>query len=735
MTQEEIQRIRTEVERLIDRRRLRDAISRIKETAHRVMAWEVEDKVKLTEQNYALMLKYLTQGAADPDRKDVYDSLVAEIYALLDALVCYVESVDKPTLYYSTIRCDKLSGSHNHLTEKANEYRSLCDQLSLFAQVSASANPQTAERQRLERLQSECFRYIWARPSLTSEDKHIIESLISDAQLPESFRQQTVSAVTLGLMQRYDRRRLQLLMGAYLDSPSLKVSSAALVGMLLGLWMYRNRPLTRPVADMLMAVKDKPSWSSDLRIAFLEMIRARDTERINRKMQDEVIPRMQKIRPDMMSKINDGSLNDDPAAMQENPEWQELLDKSGITDQLKELTEIQMEGGDVMMSTFAHLKQFPFFTEIANWFLPFEASHSQVADTLKSLDVLGDMMENAQFLCDSDKYSFIFAINGVPAAQRNMMVSQMQAQRDTIYEAMSAALDKGTSADMRRLAVNAYMQNIYRFYKLFNRRSEFFDPFDTGVNLIATPALSDDFSDTEMLQVVAEFYFKLQYLDDALNVFERLEMLTPGDAPRYQKMGYCHERLGHTETAIEYYRKAELLDSRSAWTVRRMAACLRANGQHAEAIEYYRRLSEMKPDDLKCAMLYGQALAENGDLTEAIGQFYKVEFLDEKSTRVWRPLAWTLFITGDYENAQKYYRKIILDNPTPNDYLNMGHVALATGNMREAVNNYTLSIEAKHGDTEWFLQALNADIPSLKKAGADASLIPLIADAALYEAK
>ena len=34
-------------------------------------------------------------------------------------------------------------------------------------------------------------------------------------------------------------------------------------------------------------------------------------------------------------------------ALEENPEWQEMLDKSGITDKLKELTDLQMEGADV----------------------------------------------------------------------------------------------------------------------------------------------------------------------------------------------------------------------------------------------------------------------------------------------------------------------------------------------------------------------------------------------------
>ena len=49
-----------------------------------------------------------------------------------------------------------------------------------------------------------------------------------------------------------------------------------------------------------------------------------------------------------------------------------MMERSGLAEKLKEMSEIQEEGGDVMMGTFEHLKTFPFFSEPANWFLPFD---------------------------------------------------------------------------------------------------------------------------------------------------------------------------------------------------------------------------------------------------------------------------------------------------------------------------------------------------------------------------
>ena len=55
-----------------------------------------------------------------------------------------------------------------------------------------------------------------------------------------------------------------------------------------------------------------------------------------------------------------------------NPEWENWIDKSGITDKLREMGELQMEGADVYMSTFSQLKQFPFFRQMSHWFYPFD---------------------------------------------------------------------------------------------------------------------------------------------------------------------------------------------------------------------------------------------------------------------------------------------------------------------------------------------------------------------------
>ena len=728
-------KFKEKVERYISSGRLHDAINAIKDLGHRSMAWEVTDQLARTEEAYAFMLKYVAEGIDDPDRSSVYEGIVTDIYAALDALIFFKEKSVNSSQYFSTCRTFEKT-VRQPIAEQIRQWVAAADKRSIFSILSESEDkdkkPEEENRRDMERMQAAIFTTVWTTPLLRAADAEAIGEALADLSIAPEFKIHLISAVTLGLLERFDARRLQLLMDAYMNLADINVTSAALIGLLLGLWRYSSRPLPRKLANRLAAVKEVPSWASDLKIAFLEMIRARDTERINRKIRDEVIPDMMKLKPDIMGKINESDLgNLDMASMEENPEWQELLDKSGITDKLKELTEMQMDGGDVMMGTFSHLKSFPFFYDIANWFLPFSASNSYVSAAASKLGVMSDMIENASFLCDSDKYSFMFALGMVPEDQRKLMTSQFQAQSDNIYEAMSEAAGM-TSPEARKKAVNRYMQNIYRFFKLYRRKDDFFDPFNEGINLSAVPSLADDFTDVSLLEVVAEFYFKLGYMREAYDVFQRIDQFEDvGTAQRYQKMGYCCEKMGRYQDAIEFYHKAELLDQQAAWTLRRLAACYRAVGNTQQSIRYYQQLTAINPDDLGIALLLGYVLLESGDYQEALMQFYKVEFLDEASTKSWRPLAWTLFLNRDFATSKKYYDKILGEAPNANDYLNMGHVALASGDMKAAVNSYLISVEKRGGDKEAFVKSMKDDTPSLIKAGVKAELIPLITDAVL----
>lgn len=722
------------VEEYLRANRLRDALALMQAMSEQARTVAITDDVKHIEQSYAYMLRYLREGTDDPARLQMHDALIADTYRLLDRLTRHTMAKDRPTLYYDALRYRaRMRGQLPDLRTRVGNYLKMADMLSLFniaADGSSSAGSADDFRARIA-LEEDIFTYIWTVYPLAGDDAEAVRVLLNDSAVPAHFRSMTVSAITLGLLEFADDERLMLLAGVYESATDVNLAMAALTGIVLALHKYSHRPMSRRLADRIAALRDLPQWQSDIAMLQLELIRARDTERINNKMRDEVIPQMLKLRPDILKKINDIQENaDEKSALDENPEWEKIMDESGLRDRLKEFGELQMEGSDVMMSTFAQLKAYPFFHNVANWFRPFHTDFPEIADTMDAAlpGLLSDVVEHASFLCDGDKYSLVLTLARIPESQRRLMLGQIEAQAANMAEAAAAM----TANLTRRAAANNYIHNIYRFYKLFRRRGEFYDPFARPINLIAVDALADRFNNAEPLRLIAELYLKFHTYDQALEVFRRLLEHTPPSAEIFQKIGFCLERLGRTTEALAQYRQAELFDARSAWTLRRLAATARATGQLDAAAEYYSRLEQMLPDDKNVALNLGNVYAEMEMYPEAIKQYYKVNFMDERSMRPVRPLAWCLFVIGEYERSRSFFDRVLADNPTSDDYLNMGHLALAMHDMPEALSYYKLSVTTSDGSIDTFSAKLAEDEKYLIRAGIDLRSLPMLADAVFY---
>jgi tetratricopeptide (TPR) repeat protein len=91
---------------------------------------------------------------------------------------------------------------------------------------------------------------------------------------------------------------------------------------------------------------------------------------------------------------------------------------------------------------------------------------------------------------------------------------------------------------------------------------------------------------------------------------------------------------------------------------------------------------------------------------DAITQFYSVEYNSPDPKVGWRPLAWALFLNGEYESSLSYYDKLLSDSPTGTDYLNAGHAYLASKQVRDAVVCYMKSIAKSKLTVDSFLEMM-----------------------------
>lgn len=730
MTDTFISTVRPKIEELLREKRLRDALVLLRSMSEQYRTRGISETLMKIEETYMAMLHYLSLGASDPERNTLYSSLVTDTYRVLDRLTRHVSSQSTPTLYYDALRYRRQQrGNLSSFRDTMRYYADAVADTSIFNLVNADTSASTSSRLGREKAEKEIFDYVWTVYPLDGEDAATVAEALRDDTLPGDFHALLVSALMLGELEFHDDERMCRLADV-VERGHLPLSLRALTGLVLGLYKYRGRPVSKRLADRLEALKEMPQWNKYINLLQLELIRAIDTERITKKMQSEVIPEMMKHSSNIFGKLKDGKSDEDVESMEENPEWRNILEDSSLKKRLEELNELQMDGSDVMMSTFGHLKSHPFFRDVAHWFTPFSLDRSE----LKSVRSFGDssfaaIISGAPMLCDSDKYSLFFALESVPDSQKQMMMSQLSAQSAHLAE-LAAAGENAVSSP--RMILNSYVHDIYRFYKLYRRKGEFYDPFASPSNLWNVALLSESFNDEESMLLIAELYFKYHMYAQALEGFNRYLELAPPSAQVFQKIGYCHERMAEYQAALENYRQSELFNADSEWTIRRLAAVSKLTGDTKSAIDYYSRLAEMLPEDISVALNLGNTLALDGRYSDAIAQYYKVTFLDEGSPKPWRPLAWCLFMTGEFDKSESYYKRILADNPVADDYLNMGHLELARGNMGAALANYKQAISSGDGSYDTFVKKMAADSPALAAVGVDPAQLPIVSDAVYY---
>lgn len=713
---------------LLEQERLQEALNLIKETMIMLSDWELHTRLEEVTTAYDYMLDYMEQGMNDPERARLHRELTGKSILLAGAIRNELLTANSDLLYYQTRR-RKL---------RSIPIAEYCKKLESFSEETALASliPDKEERARrmaqLEHNHEEgmnaLFTEMWTAGLWNTTDSEEARAMLHSPMMPQGDVAVAVSGITLSLMEMFDPLKYLFLCEAC-SHEEAQLSQRALAGVFIATYLYdRELPFFCEAEARIKMLCEEEDFIKRMATMQIQFLRSRETAKIDRKMREEIIPAMMN-NPNMLhnQKIE---LDLEKEMMEEegNPEWEEWMDKTGIKDKLMEMTELQMEGADVYMTTFSQLKSFPFFLPVANWFRPFDLSQPDVAkvlppETLKSNIIARTIFESPYF-CDSDKYSFCLAMNQIPRAQRDAFISQMEEQGNAAGEDLSELGGSKLSAERKAEAIgNQYIQDLYRFYKLHPRHSDFDDLFLYPLNLQSCHTLSLVADSAQMLRLTGDYLMKKQYYHEAMEAYLKLsrkeemrEEEVASQAQLFQKMGYCRQKEGDIAGAIEAYHTSDLLRPGTLWNVRHLAQCYRILKQSSEALSYYMQAEEIEPDNVKCLLQTGECLMEAGDYEGAFARFFKVEYL-ESSPRAWRAIAWCSFITDKREQAEKYYGMLLeREKPAMQDFLNAGHVAWCGGNTERAVMLYDHALAMSKSSDDFF-KAFDADGAILEEKG------------------
>jgi tetratricopeptide (TPR) repeat protein len=734
MTNQEIRQKTDNIAILLERKQLKNAFEAIRELIELSGEWAFREQLDLAETTYKYMLQYMLDGVVDPERDKVYNDLLKTACDLAGKVILSLNEKKDPRFYYQNRRAQALCGTPSCAALCDSIYE-VTGKISLSGLLPEGSSGEVAlqMRKQLETLSIQLFQKIWLSSALGKDESSEIRNLIRDRLTPRPTQCLAVSALTLSLKEFFDDEKLLLLFDAC-ESEEEEIRQRALIGIILTLYACDRRISLYPhISHRLTLLLDNPSIIRNIHSIIHHFILTRETEKISKKISEEVIPEMMKISPKPGQKIKLVDLTDDAGMNEKNPDWQNMLDETGLTDKLQEINDLQMEGVDVMHSSFSNLKTHPFFQETANWFLPFSAEHSSLTDGLDSymaefVNVIGDM----EYMCNSDKYSFCFSLMQIPESYRNMMPSQTLSDMD---EAIRQEREGKLIPDDQQAEniSKQYILDLYRFYKVHPRKADFEDIFATPLAIHKTQSIGQFISDAKSLMSIGEYYFNRNQLKDAKDIFMQLaQQESIANALIFQKIGYCEQMEGNMEAALAAYLKSDLIASGNSWTLKKIAHCYRMLKNPEEALAYYQKAEALNPDNLSVLLNIGHCYLELKKYKEALKSYFKVEYLNSTGTKSWRPIAWCSFLTGKYEQAAQYYEKILNDQPEMTDYINFGHTLLAMKDSKKAIELYGLSIGAPRGSKEKFIKIFNEDIPELVHAGIEAGDIPIIIDQALY---
>lgn len=728
MTLKEISQKQKHIYQLLDDGRVYEAILSLSTAVEEVADYSLTEHFNTAKVSYDYLLQYLIAGVKDEGRDEMLSKIIESLYKITDKCVISLSAKQSYELFYtksSVLQNDSVESLVSKYLELQNKYQ-LLSAVPLELQNTRAISGISRE---MEDVGVDIFNKVWCTFPLSNSDAASLKHLFESA--PVYINQLILSALFIGQTKFYDEAKLVCLLESYVLASDVETQTRALTGAFMTMLLHPQRVKHSNVVKTLFAeAAEKPHFRSDMSSIMQRLVRSRNTENVSKRMREELMPNIMKMDPGLISKLK-GKQAIDPSELEENPQWQEWLDKSGVSKKMEELNKLQTEGEDVFISTFSQLKSFPFFNVMANWFLPFYPTHSSFTDSFpgESRKMLS-VIKFAPFLCDSDKYSFCFSLASVPEVQKKAMMSQMDMHNADLKELESTQLpdDKKKNRDAE---INGYIQCLYRFFNLFSRRNDFLSVFKTSMDFTQLPFFEIFGLDKSTFIIIAEYYLKNGFFKEALSYFQFIQNHFGEVNPQFfQKMGFAYQNLGEFKKAIECYQKYEFVDDADLWNIRHLAMCFRSLKNYDKALEYYEKALSIKSNNANLCLNAGHCLLELNRPDEAMNYYFKADYLDSSNPKVWRSLAWASYLVKNYDQSERYYQKLIDDNfATDQDYLNFGHLLLTRGELDKAVNFYALS--ASGGDEKYnaFLSAYCADIPVLLQKGVDPDLVVLLRDA------
>jgi tetratricopeptide (TPR) repeat protein len=725
---------------LISEKRIKQSLDILADMISGTSSGDLRDDYDNIVMTYRNMLSYTIEGIEDPERTKIYLKLVQSILGLSDRVRQDILSHNSGWhTYWVKQQAEKeLKLSGKTIVETVDDlmFKSDLDEwLKLSNEINP--NPDSEISVKHKHLIKNIFNHLWLTDYYGEAEKSLLDIILKSGKFRWHEASIFTTAITLSSLRTWQTEKLFHLISIY-EAGQEQVMERALSGLILNLHYYNGRILMYPdLTDKITKMSLDNKFREHCMIIVLQTIRSRETEKLSRKLQDEILPQVARLKPRIEEKLDLENILPKDINEEKNPDWSEMFsDSEEIFKTMEELTKLQMEGADVYMSAFANMKHFDFFKIFQNWFVPFYPDHETVNE-IYSDEILGpgtnelaEALHKTPFICNSDKYSLLLNLKYLPSVQKSMMLKVFRMELEGLQQLSEedSVLDPYRNF---RTIVTQYLQDIYRFYKLSPYKKEFEDLFIGKLDIYNSEFFRMTCNAQEAEAGLADYFFSKNFYDDALSLFLKQIIGKPSEAQLYEKIGYCFQENFDYEEALKYYKRAELID-RKVWTVKKIGLCLRKIEKYEEALEYYLQALNMEPENIHTTIMTAHCYLDMKEYEGALKFYFKVEYNDSGNLKILRPIAYCYFALGRFDDSEKYYDRLSEGKLNAHDQINRGHLALCKGSKKDAVNYYRQSLITGELSQEEFIAVFSEDKSLLISLGVNPDDLPILLDYLLF---
>lgn len=691
----------------INEYRFKEVLTQIEAMCVNSTNWELLTDIQETQRMYEAMMGFFRLGVKDPTFSNQYAQLKRKVYELTQHTF-YMLQYEKGKSYKDSYTRNLRKYPSATPLEVAAKMKDARHTIATLCLLNADkSTPQVKRQYRIiQELRDSQFIHLWTCDMWSNADLNEAEALFNHQDINENDKCCWTSALMLNLLDFFDARKFLFLCNLY-HHASWQLQVRIVTALVFTTLKYHSLFALYPECENeLTYLTESNEVQEGIRhiLHFCFMVQ-------NLNATSDFMSTI--IKPNAKGILNKDDLTDED-------------DKLEIIESIQDgLLKWKKLGADLQHNSFTYFKKFSYFDHIAHWFYLFDETEISCYQdkTITAERKFANTILQSDALCNSDKYSFELMFNMVSDNKSNNL---MGLDINSFVEMFKVEVNPESlnHSDNKTMYQN-YIQDLTRFYLLFNYHLEFSNPLYFSADNWASSPLFAAINQPKFLYFMGGLAIKVKQKEAAALFFNNLlKIVKQPDEKILRGAGMAYELAERYTEALDCYLKADLLNPDNPLIYKRMAHIYEKQQDFRKASLYYDHLLDIESNNTDAIMDAATCLFKQGKSEESLNLFFKLYYLEE-SVRSTRGIAHCYYMMHKAEKAIEYYSKGIDHEETEmRDYLMLGHCHLSTGNRQAALDAYAKAY-SKSQSHEEFLSFYKDTVPhTLSLTPEEINLIP-----------